>query len=99
MKMKWIITGLVAVLLISSAACTPVTKQVAVDASAAGKQVEIAAGGTLTVTLDSNTTTGDSWQLTDISDSSVLDKTNNTYVAPTSSLMGAVRTKSGLLRP
>jgi inhibitor of cysteine peptidase len=89
MKMKWLISGFAAMLLISTAACSAVAKQIAVDASATGKQVEIASGGTLTVTLGSNATTGYSWQLTDISDSSVLEKTNNNYVTPTSTLMGA----------
>jgi inhibitor of cysteine peptidase len=39
--------------------------------------------------LDSNATTGYSWELKGISDTAVLEKTDNKYEAPTSGLMGA----------
>jgi inhibitor of cysteine peptidase len=89
MKIKWLMTGLVVIMLLAVLACASIPKQVPVDESSAGKQVEVAVNGTITVTLDSNATTGYSWQLSGISDNSVLEKTNNVYVAPTSSLIGA----------
>ena len=59
-----------------------VPSEVSVDESYDGKQVEIAADGTLTVTLESNQTTGFQWELTSISDQNVLEKQSNTYEAP-----------------
>ena len=52
-------------------------------------QVEITAGGSLTITLESNVTTGYSWELKQISDASILQKTDNKYEAPASGLIGA----------
>ena len=89
MKLKWLILGIVGVILLAVIACASIPKQVSVDESSSGKQTEIAVGGSITVTLDSNATTGYSWQLTGISDSSVIEKTNNVYETPTSNLMGA----------
>ncbi|MDD4985908.1 MAG: protease inhibitor I42 family protein [Dehalococcoidales bacterium] len=55
---------------------------VSVDESYSGKQVEIAAGGTLTVTLESNATTGFQWELKSVGDPSVLQSQGGTYNAP-----------------
>ena len=55
---------------------------VSVDDSSSGKQVEIAAGGTLTVTLESNQTTGFQWELKSVGDTSVLQSQGGTYNAP-----------------
>jgi inhibitor of cysteine peptidase len=60
-----------------------------VDSSYSGKQVELSVGQTLVVTLASNVTTGYSWSLTGISDESVLQKSGNEYIAPTTNLVGA----------
>jgi inhibitor of cysteine peptidase len=60
-----------------------------VDDSYSGKQVELAVGQSLVVTLASNITTGYSWSLTENSDGSVLSETGNEYVAPQTTLMGA----------
>ncbi len=89
MKSKWLILGTVGVMLLAVTACSSLPKQVSVDESSSGKQTTIAVGGSITVTLDSNVTTGYSWQLTGISDSGVLEKTNNVYEAPTGNLIGA----------
>ena len=89
MKLKWLISGAAPALLLLVTACTSTPRRVSVNESFSGKQVTIAAGGSLTVTLDSNATTGYSWQLMGISDNTVLEKTNNVYEAPTSGLMGA----------
>ena len=89
MKLKWLISGAAPALLVLVTACTSTPRQVSVNESFSGKQVTIAACGSLTVTLDSNATTGYSWQLMGISDNTVLEKTNNVYEAPTSALIGA----------
>ena len=89
MKSKWLLAGLVFIALLAIAACSSTPNQVSVDGSFSNKQVEIAVNGSLTVILDSNATTGYSWELTDISDNSVLEKTANTYETPTSGLVGA----------
>ena len=91
MKIKWLTMGLVGTTIMVAAmtGCSSLPKQVSADASSSGKQIEIAAGGSFTITLDSNATTGYSWELKGISDTAVLEKTDNKYEAPTSGLMGA----------
>jgi inhibitor of cysteine peptidase len=89
MKIKYILAVLVVFILPVMAGCSTLPKQVSLDDSSSGTQTEIATGGLVTVTLDSNATTGYSWELTGISDNNVLQKTDNTYEAPTSSLIGA----------
>ena len=89
MKSKWLLAGLVVAALSMLTACSSLQNQVSVDESSSGKQVEIGMGGTLTVTLDSNATTGYSWELQEIGNTNVLQKTDNKYVAPTSGLVGA----------
>ena len=89
MKSTWLIMGLVTTALLVLTSCSSSAKQVSADDSSSGKQMDIAVGGTLTVTLDSNQTTGFSWGLKEIGDTNVLQETDNKYVAPTSSLMGA----------
>jgi inhibitor of cysteine peptidase len=85
-----IIVGLIAITIITlMTACSSLLKQVSVDASSSGKQIEIAAGGSLAVTLDSNATTGYSWELKGIGNPAILEKTDNKYEAPTSGLIGA----------
>jgi hypothetical protein len=54
-----IIVGLIAITIITlMTACSSLPKQVSADASSSGKQIEIAVGGSIAVTLDSNATTG-----------------------------------------
>ena len=89
MKLNWLLIGIIAAAPLVMTACSSSAKQVSADESSSGKQMDIAVGGTLTVTLDSNQTTGYSWGLKEISDTGILEKTDNKYVAPTSSLMGA----------
>jgi len=60
----------------------PAPSTVSVNESSSGKQVEIAAGGTLTVTLESNQTTGFQWELKSVGDTSVLQSQGGTYNAP-----------------
>ena len=91
MKIKWLTLGLVitAIMVMVMAGCSSLPKQVSADVSSSGKQVEIAAGGSFTITLDSNATTGYNWELKGISDTAVLEKADNKYEAPASGLMGA----------
>lgn len=49
--------------------------------------MEIAVAGTLTLTLESNPTTGFQWELSSISDQNVLEKQSNTFEAPEESGM------------
>ena len=65
-----------------SSAGPAASSAVSVDDSSSGKQVEIAAGGTLTVTLESNQTTGFQWELKSVGDTSVLQSQGDTYNAP-----------------
>ena len=63
-------------------ACSSAPSQVSVDALYSGQEVEIAVGGSLTVTLESNASTGFQWELVSISDETVLEKVADTYEAP-----------------
>lgn len=76
MKFKPIITVLLVVLVLSLFACSALPQRLIivapVDDSSVSREVEIAAGGSLVICLDSNPTTGFSWQLTGISDQAVL---------------------------
>ncbi len=51
-------------------------------ASDAGKEVEVDVGSLLTVTLESNVTTGFQWQLANNSDDTVLELVGNEYEDP-----------------
>ena len=63
-------------------ACSSAPSLVSVDASYSGQQVEVAVGGSVIVTLESNASTGFEWVLVNIGDETVLKKTANTYEAP-----------------
>lgn len=91
MKSKWLFIGLVTTILLATTACSAsaAANKWAVDESSSGKQLEIAAGASLTVTLESNQTTGYSWELKQIGDTSILEIVDNKYEAPNSDLMGA----------
>ena len=51
MKSKWLLLGVIAAAMLVITACSKLPKDISVDASSSGKQIEIAASGTLTVTL------------------------------------------------
>ncbi|MBI2906450.1 MAG: protease inhibitor I42 family protein [Chloroflexi bacterium] len=53
----------------------------AVDDSYDGKEVRMATGGSLQIALNSNPTTGFKWELTGISDPTVLEKVSDVYEA------------------
>jgi len=62
---------------------TSTPNEVNVDASFNGSETALAIGELLIVTLDSNATTGFSWNLSTISDTAVIQKVSDEYVAPT----------------
>jgi inhibitor of cysteine peptidase len=91
MKAKLILICAVGVLSLFLFACAPAARQASVEVSCDDfsqqnhitKQVEVGAGGTLTVTLCSNQTTGFMWSETaQISDQSVLQQTDHRSVPP-----------------
>ncbi len=90
MKSKLVLICATVAISLCLVACSSVPSQVSVDASYSGQQVEIAVGGSLTVTLESNASTGFQWVLVNIGDETVLKKTSNTYEAPEdTSMVGA----------
>ncbi len=93
MKSKLIIVGLVVVVTLSLLACGS-PSEVSVDVSIdefmdlnhVSQQTEVKAGGTLTVTLGSNPTTGFRWdEEALIDDPAVVEQTGHEYVAPAAS--------------
>jgi len=83
MKAKLILTCVMAVILLSLCACSPATEQASTDILYAWHQeTEIAVGDSLTVTLESNATTGFQWELAEISDQTVLAEVGHEYQAP-----------------
>jgi len=91
MKAKLVLICAVGVLSLFLFACAPAARQASVEVSCDDfsqqnhitKQVEVGAGGTLTVTLCSNQTTGFMWSETaQISDQSVLQQTDHRFVSP-----------------
>ena len=85
-KRFMVLIGVAAIMSLSLFGCSSAgpaaPDAVSVDESSSGKQVEIAAGGTLTVTLESNQTTGFQWELKSVGDTSVLHSRGGTYNAP-----------------
>ena len=57
----------------------PTATQTNVDASYNGGEVEVAAGGTIIVTLESNPSTGFSWALAENTDEGVLEEAGNEF--------------------
>jgi len=97
-KAKLVLICAVGVLSLLLLACAPVAKQASVEVSCddfsqqphLSKQVEVAAGGTLTVTLCSNPTTGFEWESARISDQAVLQEVDHRFESPeTENIVGA----------
>jgi len=62
---------------------TPTANEVNVDSSYNSSQIILSVGQQLIVTLQSNETTGYTWNLSSISDSNVIRKVRNQYIIPT----------------
>ncbi len=100
MKMKIVFLVAVMIAVLGLFACTTQTSsrnasvEVSIDdftnVNTITKEVELASGGTLTVTLGSNKTTGFQWsEQAEIADPSILEQTSHQYIAPQSSVEGA----------
>jgi inhibitor of cysteine peptidase len=94
MKTKLVLVCSVIVALVALGACTAALGQAApeemsVNESNAGKEVELATGGTLTITLESNPTTGFRWELARISEGDVMELTGNEFKGAENGLVGA----------
>ncbi len=91
MKARLALVCLMTTVLLSPLACSSaVPKELSVDIASTGKEVTLAAGDTLTVTLESNITTGYSWNETaNISDKLVLQQTGHKYETPATPALGA----------
>jgi inhibitor of cysteine peptidase len=83
MKSKLVLTCAIAAILLCLLACAPAPQEVSVDASYSGKEVELGVGGSLIVTLESSPgSTGFQWELTKISDETVLQQVDQRYEPP-----------------
>lgn len=91
MKVKLVSVFLMAAVLLSLFSCSSAApKEVSVDITNSGQEVAVAVGGTLTITLESNITTGYSWNETaNIGDKLVLQQTSHKYEPATTSVLGA----------
>ncbi|MEI7827742.1 MAG: protease inhibitor I42 family protein [Euryarchaeota archaeon] len=54
-----------------------------------GKQIELAPGDSLIVTLDSNPSTGFAWSISGITDEDVIDDVSNEFVGADTGMVGA----------
>ncbi len=83
--------ALIAAILLGMVACSPVpSSSLSVGAADSGKQVTLAVGGILTITLESNITTGYSWnENATISDRTVVNQTSHKYQPPANQIPGA----------
>jgi len=82
MRLKLVLICTIAAVLLCLVACASLPKEVSVDESYSGKEVALAVGGSLIVTLDSNATTGFEWELTEISDEAVLGLESSEFQPP-----------------
>jgi len=93
MKLKLIMVGLMVVLALSLMACSSTPQRLVVIApagSSVSEEVEIAVGGSLVVHLESNPTTGFKWELSDITDQTVLKQDGEAeFVPPEEAIPGA----------
>ncbi len=91
MKAKLIVICLMtAVLLILPACSSAAPKEFSADITSSGKDITMTAGGTLIVTLESNITTGYSWnENANIGDNTVIQQTDHKYQPPATPIPGA----------
>jgi len=102
MKTRLILMGSLAVISLCLFGCSPVPKQVSVEAScddfyehqAISQEVQVSVDGSLTVTLCSNPTTGFQWESASISDQTVLQEVDHKFVSPESELPPPLGTPS-----
>lgn len=82
MKSRLMLIIILCTTILAVLACgsTSYPEKVSVDSSFSGSAVEIAIGGKLTVTLESNASTGYQWGITNISDPTVLEEFDQQYI-------------------
>ena len=95
MKTKLFLTAFLVVTILSVVSCTSTQEQSTPDkvslelstdyfthVNAVTREVEVAKGGTITITLGSNQTTGFQWsELAQIGDATIMEQTSHEYVA------------------
>jgi inhibitor of cysteine peptidase len=92
MKARVALVCLTTAVLFSLLACSSsaAPEELSVDIASSGKEVTLAAGGMLTVTLESNITTGYSWnENANIGDKTVMQQTDHKYQPPATAIPGA----------
>ena len=91
MKARLALVCLMTTVLTSLLACSSAApKELSVDIASSGKEVTLATGGTLIVTLESNITTGFSWnENANIGDKTVMQQTDHKYQPPATTIPGA----------
>lgn len=91
MKVKLIVLCLVTAVLLSLPACSSAApEEFSADTTNSGKDITMAAGDTLTITLESNITTGYSWnENANIGDVTVIQQTGHKYQPPAVTIPGA----------
>jgi inhibitor of cysteine peptidase len=113
MKIKLVLMAIMVTLLLAAGACSlamgakvPQDAEVLVpgddfsNTKQVVKEAEVAAGGTLVVTLESNPTTGFSWEETaQIADTGILEQTGNKMLVPEGKgIVGAAGSQSFTFR-
>jgi inhibitor of cysteine peptidase len=93
MKFKLILACTLIATLVAVSACSSVLgamapNEVQVDNSYTGKEVEIAQDGILTITLESNPTTGFAWEVKDIANKDIVEFMSNEFQSSENGLIG-----------
>jgi inhibitor of cysteine peptidase len=94
MKKYWgiVVITVLAIVAIAGVACTASADNSGpsvVNVSESGKQIELAPGDSLTVTLDSNPSTGFAWSISGITNEAVIDDVSNEFNGADTGMMGA----------
>ncbi len=94
MKKYWVTAVLTVIAIIAiagtvAAASADNSEPNIVNVSESGKQIDLAPGDSLVVTLDSNPSTGFAWSISEISDEGVIDDVSNEFVGADTGMMGA----------
>ncbi len=89
--MKWTTVALAGVVALALVACdeSSPAKSVELSVKDNGKDVQLRPGDELTVTLESNASTGFRWVLVEKPDPAILELAGSDYIAATTDLLGA----------
>ncbi len=94
MKKYWgiVVITVLAIAAISGIACTASAENSSpnvFNVNESGKQIELAPGDSLVVTLDSNPSTGFAWSISAITDEDVINDVSNEFKGADTGMMGA----------